>query len=86
MRLAFVEKVLDMMYMLNPQVKIVDDYRSKLWSHAFRITNYTLNVTPPPHIQLDPEEDFFHKQPQRLPYPSSIIRFRVLADELLRQQ
>jgi Domain of unknown function (DUF4290) len=75
-RLAYVEKVLDAMYAINPQVRITEDYRSKLWSHAFRITNYTLDVEPPFGITLDAQEDFFHKRPQRIAYPSNIVKFR----------
>ena len=75
-RLAYVEKVLDVMYAVDPQVRITEDYRSKLWSHAFRITNYTLDVEPPFGIVLDAQADFFHKQPERITYPQNIVKFR----------
>jgi hypothetical protein len=75
-RLAYVEKVLDTMYIVNPQVRITEDYRSKLWSHAFRITDYTLDVTPPEGIVVDNQEDFFHKQPARVAYPVNLVKFR----------
>ena len=75
-RLAYVEKVLDTMYIVNPQVRITEDYRSKLWSHAFRITDYTLDVTPPEGIVMDNQADFFHKQPIQVAYPVNLVKFR----------
>lgn len=75
-RLAYVEKVLDVMYAVDPQVRITEDYRSKLWSHAFRITNYTLEVQLPDGIVLDEQADFFHKRPKSLTYPVNLVKFR----------
>jgi Domain of unknown function (DUF4290) len=53
-RTAYVERVLEMMYLLDPQVKIVEDYRNKLWSHAFKITEYQLDVDVPEGVVIAP--------------------------------
>ena len=75
-RLAYTEKVLDTMAIINKQTNETEDYRSKLWSHAFRITNYTLDVVPPQGIVLDAQTDFFHKRPEAIHYPKNLVRFR----------
>ncbi|MBL7804255.1 MAG: DUF4290 domain-containing protein, partial [Saprospiraceae bacterium] len=43
-----VEAIIRMMELLNPVGnRNMDDYREKLWNHAFAIAGYDLDVTPP---------------------------------------
>ncbi|MEY4925767.1 MAG: hypothetical protein RI894_203 [Bacteroidota bacterium] len=85
-RTAYVESVLEMMYLLNPQVKIVEDYRNKLWSHAFKITEYQLDVDVPEGVTIATreEDDFFHKRPLPLPYPQKTTKHRHYGMHLMR--
>ena len=85
-RTAYVEQVLEMMYLLDPQVKIVEDYKNKLWSHAFKITEYQLDVDVPEGITIaeNQEEDFFHKRPLPLPYPQKVTKHRHYGIHLTR--
>lgn len=73
-RQAFVEKVVDLMYQMNPQNKNVEDYRMKLWLHVFHIADYDIDVMPP-NGEI-PEPGNVRKIPDRVPYPTGSARFR----------
>ena len=74
MRQEFIERVIDLMQQMHPQNKKIDDYRSKLWKHVFRIAEYDLDVTPPNGEIPTPETDI--KKPDPVPYPSHNGGFR----------
>lgn len=75
LRQAYVEKIVDLMYIMNPQGKNVEDYRERLWKHAFQIAGYDLNgVVPPSGIIPTPEDKA--KKPEKIEYPESEARFR----------
>ncbi|MEI6408167.1 MAG: DUF4290 domain-containing protein [Bacteroidota bacterium] len=70
-----VESIIGLMQQLNPVGnRNLDDYRDKLWSHAFSIGNYELGVTPPPGITIRHESD----KPiiEKVEYPATATRFR----------
>ncbi|MFN0037530.1 MAG: DUF4290 domain-containing protein [Saprospiraceae bacterium] len=70
-----VESIIGLMIQLGPQGnRNMDDYREKLWNHVFALTNYEIDVTPPPNIIIRREEDRI--KPQPLGYPSSSTRMR----------
>ncbi|HRD80198.1 MAG: DUF4290 domain-containing protein [Saprospiraceae bacterium] len=74
-RQAFVEKIVDLMYIMNPQQREVEDYRDRLWKHVFRIAGYDLEgVMPPNGIIPTPENDI--KRPDHIEYPGTQLRFR----------
>ncbi len=74
-RQAYVEKIVELMYIMNPQSRGVEDYRERLWKHAFRIAGYDLNgVVPPNGIIPTSENDV--KIPEPISYPESEARFR----------
>jgi hypothetical protein len=52
----------------------MDDYRDKLWNHAFAIADYELDVTPPQGIIIRREEE--RVKPDPVGYPASATRFR----------
>lgn len=85
-RTAYVEQVLEMMSLLNPQAKVLEDDKNKLWSHAFKITEYQLDVDVPEGITIaeNQEEDFFHKRPLPLPYPQKVTKHRHYGIHLTR--
>lgn len=75
LRQKTVESIIGLMMQLGPGGnRNMDDYREKLWNHAFAITNYELDVTPPPGIIIRREEE--RAKPEPLGYPSSATRFR----------
>ena len=67
-RQAFIEKVIDLMHQMHPQNRNIDDYRSKLWKHIFRIAEYDIDVLPPSGEIPTPETDF--KKPEPVGYPA----------------
>jgi hypothetical protein len=74
-RQAFVEKIVDLMYIMNPQDRDIEDYRDRLWKHVFRISKYNLEgVMPPNGIIPTPESD--KKIPDAVEYPGTQMRFR----------
>lgn len=62
-----VEVIINMMQLLNPNRQNVEDYRERLWNHAFAIVDYKLDVTPPPGITIRPKNEKTH--PDAMPYP-----------------
>jgi hypothetical protein len=74
-RQAFIEEVVNLMMQMHPQNRNLDDYRSKMWKHVFRIADYDLpGVLPPDGIAPTPED--VRKKPARVPYPHRETKFR----------
>lgn len=70
-----VEAIIRMMELLNPVGnRNQDDYREKLWHHAFAIAGYDLDVTPPPGITLRKEDERPRAEP--VPYPPGTKKMR----------
>ncbi len=69
-----VEAIVNMMMVVNPTNRNQEDYREKLWNHAFRIANYELDIILPPGITIRREED--KPKPQHMGYPKITQRFR----------
>jgi hypothetical protein len=70
-----VEAIVGLMQQLNPiGNRNMEDYREKLWNHAFAIVNYELDVTPPPGVTIRREEDKI--RPDQVEYPATATRFR----------
>lgn len=70
-----VESIVHLMQLLNPVGnRNMDDYREKLWNHAFAIANHELNVTPPPGVTVRSEDERPRAEP--LGYPATATRFR----------
>ena len=91
MRQAFVEKIVDLMHQMHPQNRNIDDYRSKLWKHIFRIAKYEIDVIPPNGEIPTPETDL--KKPEKVEYPASNAEFRhygnnvqILIDKALKME
>ncbi len=70
-----VEAIVGLMQQLNPVGnRNLEDYREKLWNHAFAIAGYDLDVTPPQGISIRRAEDKI--RPDRLIYPPTTQRLR----------
>ncbi len=73
-RQRFVESVVNLMHQMNPQTKNVAEYKERLWKHAFRISNYKLDVDAPEGVLITkPSED---TRVAKLDYPKMEKRFR----------
>lgn len=70
-----VESIVGLMQQLNPSGnRNVEDYREKLWNHAFAIAGYDLDVSPPQGISIRREEE--KPAVEKVSYPVITMRFR----------
>lgn len=73
------EVVIELMGMLNPHLKNVEDFRHKLWDHLFLISDFKLDVSSPYPI---PTREVLLRKPDRLPYPKRYPRYRHFGKNL----
>lgn len=66
------QAIIVVMGQLNPHLRDVDDYRHKLWTHLFIMSDFQLDVDSP---YEKPEREALEERPQIMPYPKSKIRF-----------
>jgi hypothetical protein len=64
--------IIEVMGQLNPHLRDVDDFRHKLWTHLFIMSDFKLDVDSPYEI---PEPETLHSKPDRMIYPKSRIRY-----------
>jgi hypothetical protein len=64
--------IIEVMGQLNPHLRDVDDFRHKLWTHLFIMSDFKLDVDSPYEI---PEPETLHSKPDRMTYPKSRIRY-----------
>ena len=74
-RLKNAEIVIELMSILNPHLKLIEDWRHKLWDHLHQMCDFRLDVDAP-YPAPTPEE--IRKKPQPLPYPQVKIKHRHL--------
>lgn len=60
------QSIIELMGVLNPHLKNVEDFRHKLWDHLFLIADFDLDVVSPYPI---PTKEKLFKRPVPLPYP-----------------
>ncbi len=66
------QAIIEVMGQLNPHLRDVDDYRHKLWTHLFIMSDFQLDVDSPFEI---PEKESLNKKPNLMEYPKSKIRY-----------
>jgi hypothetical protein len=66
------QAIIEVMGQLNPHLRDVDDYRHKLWTHLFVMSDFQLDVDSPYEL---PKREELACKPDRVEYPSSRIRF-----------
>lgn len=64
--------IIEVMGQLNPHLRDVDDYRHKLWTHLFIMSDFQLDVDSPYDL---PKREVLEEKPMQMPYPKSKIRF-----------
>lgn len=74
-RLKAAEYLIEVMTILTPHLKTMEDYKHKLWDHLYQMTDFRLEVEGPYPKPL-PEE--MRPKPDPLPYPQSKIKHRHL--------
>lgn len=64
--------IIEVMGQLNPHLRDVDDFRHKLWTHLFVMSNFQLDVDSPYEM---PNREILNEKPQLMEYPKSKIRY-----------
>ncbi|MEY3321578.1 MAG: hypothetical protein RLZZ417_1161 [Bacteroidota bacterium] len=70
----YVDKIIDLMIVINPQCRNVEDFRTKLWKHAYRISDFKLKMTPPEGVVFSKEDSKEH--PEEVAYPNIENNYR----------
>lgn len=71
--------VIELMGVLSPHLKNVEDFRHKLWDHLFLISDFKLDVQSPYPI---PTREKLKARPDPLPYPKRYPKFSHLGKNL----
>jgi hypothetical protein len=71
--------VIEVMGLLNPQLKNVEDFKHILWDHLFVISDFTLDVDSPYPI---PTKESYEERPEPLPYPKRYPKYSHLGRNL----
>lgn len=77
--------IIEVMGQLNPHLRDVDDFKHKLWTHLFVMSDFKLEVDSPYDI---PAQETLNSKPDRMIYPKSKIKFGhygKYTEEILRQ-
>ena len=64
--------IIEVMGQLNPHLRDVDDYRHKLWTHLFVMSDFMLDVDSPYVI---PMPETLNEKPMRMAYPKGTIKY-----------
>jgi hypothetical protein len=71
--------VIELMGILNPHLRNVEDFRHKLWDHLFLISDFKLSVESPYPI---PTRETLRNDPDPLPYPKQHPRLKHLGKNI----
>ncbi|TNE55795.1 MAG: DUF4290 domain-containing protein [Bacteroidetes bacterium] len=64
--------IIEVMGQLNPHLRDVDDFRHKLWTHLFVMSDFQLDVDSPYEM---PNKEVLNEKPQSMEYPKNKIRY-----------
>lgn len=74
-RQKFVERIVNLMYQMNPRSKNIAEYKDSIWQDVFKIAGFDLEGVLPPNGQVPTQEEA-QLRPDRLDYPKGEKRFR----------
>ena len=66
------QAIIEVMGQLNPHLRDVDDYRPKLWTHLFVMSDFQLDVDSPYEI---PNKEVLSEKPDLMIYPKGRIKY-----------
>ncbi|HRO75120.1 MAG TPA: DUF4290 domain-containing protein [Crocinitomicaceae bacterium] len=64
--------IIEVMGQLNPHLRDVDDFKSKLWTHLFVMSDFKLDVDSPYEI---PSQETLSSKPELMEYPKGKITY-----------
>jgi len=65
--------IIDIMGMMYPYLRDINDFKHKLWDHLAIMTNFKLDIDYP---YAPPSPEFFNTPPLRIPYDNNKIKYR----------
>ena len=71
--------IIELMGILNPHLRNVEDFRHMLWDHLFFISDFKLEVDSPYPI---PQKETYKGKPEPMPYPKRKPRYSHLGKNL----
>lgn len=71
--------IIEMMTVLNSDIKLQQNYKEVLWGHLYQISNYDLDIDAPYPL---PTKDAVQKKPEHIGYPKTAIKFRFYGRNL----
>lgn len=71
--------LVELMGVLNPQLKSIEDYRHKLWDHLYLISDFKLDVEGPYPM---PTREKYEAKPDPLPYPKRHPKYNHLGKNI----
>lgn len=74
------EAIIELMGLLNPHLKNIEEYKHMLWDHLFTIADFDLDVKSP--YPIPTREDIFQK-PEKVDYPKPGKTHRHLGKNIL---
>ena len=66
------QAIIEVMGQLNPHLRDVDDFRHKLWTHLFVMSDFKLDVDSPYEI---PNQEVLNEKPNLMDYPKAKIKY-----------
>lgn len=78
-RTSHAEMIIDLMAILNPALKGMEDYNHKLWDHLHLMSDFKLDVDSP---YPPPTREVMFKKPDPLPYPQTKVTSRHFGKNL----
>ncbi|MES2800668.1 MAG: DUF4290 domain-containing protein [Bacteroidota bacterium] len=66
------QAIIEVMGQLNPHLRDVDDFRHKLWTHLFVMSDFKLEVDSP---YSKPSREVLAERPAIMPYPGNKIKY-----------
>lgn len=66
------QAIIEVMGQLNPHLRDVDDFRHKLWTHLFVMSDFKLDVDSP---YEKPKPEVLAERPEIMEYPKSKIKY-----------
>lgn len=71
--------VVETMAILNPHLKLIEDYRHMLWDHLYFMSDFKLDIDAPFPM---PERETYKAKPDPVPYPKRHPKFSHLGKNL----
>lgn len=73
------QAVIELMGILNPHLRNVEDFKHKLWDHLYVIADFNLDVTSP---YPTPTKEKYKEKPTPIPYPNRSSKLAHLGKNL----